>query len=258
MRPTPDADANALLEGLAREVRLLLGDQLVGIYLYGSAVSGAFEPRVSDLDTLAATSADIDPPTFEALRAMHAALAARYPTWDDRIEVQYMSIDALRTFKHTRSTIAVISPGDPLHFTDAGDDWTANWYDVQHNGLTLYGPSPRSFIAPVSRAEFVQAVREEAQRWPGYLRTYPRRRGSLAYAVLTMCRSLYTSATGEQVSKRRAAEWAQSELPEWAGLIRDALEVRHAPRAIRLIDGTPLLEPTLAFVNAVNKRLIEG
>jgi Domain of unknown function (DUF4111)/Nucleotidyltransferase domain len=37
-----------------------------------------------------------------------------------------------------------------------------------------------------------------------------------AYAVLTMCRGLYTLRVGGQPSKVMAATWAQHELPEWA------------------------------------------
>lgn len=43
-----------------------------------------------------------------------------------------------------------------------------------------------------------------------------------------MCRALYTTRFGEHVSKGEAAAWAQGELPEWAGLIRNALAWRVA------------------------------
>ena len=38
--------------------------------------------------------------------------------------------------------------------------------------------------------------------------------------------------TGERVSKRQAALWAQEELPEWSGLIRSALAWREAWRSL--------------------------
>jgi hypothetical protein len=41
-----------------------------------------------------------------------------------------------------------------------------------------------------------------------------------SYAVLTMCRSLYTLKFGDVVSKSQAATWAQETLgAPWAGLI---------------------------------------
>ncbi|HWW75524.1 MAG TPA: aminoglycoside adenylyltransferase domain-containing protein, partial [Pyrinomonadaceae bacterium] len=44
-----------------------------------------------------------------------------------------------------------------------------------------------------------------------------------AYAVLTLCRILYTHAKGKVVSKPRAARWAVKQLPgEWHELVRRA------------------------------------
>jgi hypothetical protein len=49
-----------------------------------------------------------------------------------------------------------------------------------------------------------------------------------AFAVLTMCRALYTLQVGTVVSKPDAARWAQEALGEgWAGLIARALAWRH-------------------------------
>ncbi len=48
-------------------------------------------------------------------------------------------------------------------------------------------------------------------------------RKSQAYAILTLCRALYTYKNGEQVSKKQAAKWAEQEFPEWSKLIQNAL-----------------------------------
>jgi hypothetical protein len=48
-----------------------------------------------------------------------------------------------------------------------------------------------------------------------------------AYAVLTMCRALYTLRHGDVVSKTAAARWAQEALGQpWEGLIERALAWR--------------------------------
>lgn len=46
-----------------------------------------------------------------------------------------------------------------------------------------------------------------------------------ANAILTMCRTPYTVQFGEHVAEGEAA-WACGKLPEWAGLIRQALAWR--------------------------------
>src|SRR5712692_9867949 len=111
MQETPYADINRLLENLLSQMRHILQEKLVGLYLYGSLTTGDFDPESSDIDLLAATSSDVSETEFEALRAMHRDFARDHPEWEDRVEVAYLSVTALRTFRSERSPIAVISPG---------------------------------------------------------------------------------------------------------------------------------------------------
>jgi hypothetical protein len=60
--------------------------------------------------------------------------------------------------------------------------------------------------------EFVEVVREQAEAWRRWVYEM-RHPGRQAYAVLTMCRALYTHTHGEQATKRTAALWAQGYLP---------------------------------------------
>src|SRR2546426_5656938 len=111
--PTPYADINELLEQLLSGIQKILGEKLAGFYLYGSLVTGDFEKESSDIDLLAATSADIDEKEGEALHKMHHDFADRHREWDGRIEVAYLAVTALQTFKIRQSKMAIISPGEP-------------------------------------------------------------------------------------------------------------------------------------------------
>ena len=53
--PTPYAEANAAVEALLDGVKETLGEQMVGLYLYGSLASGDFDPQTSDIDFLVVT-----------------------------------------------------------------------------------------------------------------------------------------------------------------------------------------------------------
>ena len=44
------------------------------------------------------------------------------------------------------------------------------------------------------------------------------------YAILTLCRACYTCLTGEQISKRKAAQWAKNRFPKHRALIAQAEE----------------------------------
>jgi hypothetical protein len=48
--PTPYTDMNALIEQLLSRIQEVLGEKLVGLYLYGSLVTGDFDHGSSDID----------------------------------------------------------------------------------------------------------------------------------------------------------------------------------------------------------------
>src|SRR6478672_8075629 len=126
IEPTPYADVNELLAQLLAAMQGVLGPKLVGVYLYGSLVTGDFDHGSSDVDLLAALSADLDAPELAALHQMHQAFADTHQYWAGRIEVAYISVAGLQTFRTQRTPIAVISPGEPFHLKDAGKDWLLN------------------------------------------------------------------------------------------------------------------------------------
>jgi len=226
-KPTPYPEIDGLLTNLRDQVLRILGGKLVGLYLYGSLVTGDFDPGVSDLDLLAATASEIDDEAFDSLQKMHLDFATNHPVWENRVEIAYLSVDGLRTFRTQESVMAVISPGEPFHHKAAGKEWTINWWLVRERGVTLYGPDPRALIKPISRQEFLDTVREHAQQWREWVKASRSRKGQ-AYARLTLCRALYAAVHGEQPSKRQAARWAKDRFPERARLIEEALEWREA------------------------------
>ena len=247
MGATVHLEANEILPELVAGLRASLGSQLVGVYLYGSLLTGDFTPGVSDVDLLAATRETIDGDELDRLRAMHARLVSARSAWTDRVEVAYVPLAALRTFKTARSRIGIISPGEPLHVVDAGRDWLMNWYLVRTMGVTLVGPPPNEIITPVSTAEFVDAIREHTCTW-GHWTDRLEDLKSQSYAILTMCRTLCTHRTGEHISKQQAAQWASQRLPEWAALIRQALAWREG---VEDTDPAAALPRTTAFVELV-------
>ena len=241
-----DPTRRPLLDELCAGLHAALGSKLLGVYLYGSLVVGDFDPDISDLDLLAVLDAELTPPEFAALDATHHALVAAHPTWDDRIEIAYLTAHALRTFRRQRSPLAIISPGEPFHLIDAGDDWLMNWYLVRTVGQTLVGPPPSAWIDPIADADYLAAVRAHALAWPTYLHPGQLRKEQ-GYAILTLCRAAYTLTHGRQPSKRQAAAWAAQQWPAWAGLIEDALVWRSRFRDAD-VDHAATYPMTAAFV----------
>jgi hypothetical protein len=223
--PTPHPEIDELLYDLRGQIRQILGGKLVGLYLYGSLVTGDFDPGVSDFDLLAATASEIDEEAFDRLHQLHLDFVDAHPAWENRVEIAYLTVEGLRTFKTQESRMAVISPGEPFHRKAAGKEWTINWWLIRERGRTLCGPDPKTLIEPISQQEFLDTLRGHAQCWHEWVKA-SRSRKAQSYARLTLCRALYAAVHGEQPSKRQAARWAQERFPERARLIEEALAWR--------------------------------
>lgn len=215
-----------VVEEVLCELRLRLhrgfGEDLVGLYLYGSLVLGDFDPDRSDIDLIAAVTSAVGERELSTLETLHAEFARSYPAWDDRVEVAYVPTSGLRTFKTHSSTLAIISPGEPLHLKEIGREGLIHYYLVREHGITLIGPPPQTLIDEISLDEFRDAVRAYLARWRKPMAPSGTR-GPQRYVVLTMCRGLYGLSHGRQASKKQAALWAQNEFPEWAAIIERVL-----------------------------------
>ncbi len=216
-----DPAIQSLLQELLADIQRVLGENLIGFYVYGSLVWGDFDPSISDIDTLAALDRDLTDAEGEAVARMHAAFAERHPAWDHRLEVQYMARRGLQMFRTETHRMGNISPGEPFHIIDADRAWLMNWYFVRTYGVTLYGEPPQTLIAPISEQEFIDTIREHAEQWKFYI-TY-------------------------------AEDQAETHLPEtWLPLIRRAWAARHDPAHTDLT-----YEETVRFVEDARRRILD-
>ena len=241
------AEVSVLLEEILARQPEILGERLVGLYVYGSLVAGDFDYEISDVDLLAATGTLIDENEFAALDGMHNGLVDENPFWRDRIEIQYAPLAALKTFKTEKSQIANISPGEPFHFIEAGRDWLLNWYFVRENSITLCGAEPKTIIEPISKREFIEAVREQALERAANVGKAKHSRPYQAYLIMTVCRALYAVENGKQISKRRAASWVKEKFPEYSNLIDNAFKWR-ANRRDKNVNHEATFDETREFI----------
>src|SRR5215212_1194842 len=112
-------DAYARLAELAGLLEVELGADLLGLYLFGSLTAGGYVDGRSDIDLFAVLERDVDEERLPALERLHAGFGTRHPEWIERVEVGYFGQSVLQTLADTpEGTIAVISPGEPLHIKD--------------------------------------------------------------------------------------------------------------------------------------------
>jgi len=200
------------------------GDELLGLYLFGSLAAGGFIPGRSDLDLFAVLAEDIQ--KIDRLGSLHAGFVSANPEWTERVEVGYVPHSVLKTFGgRPTGSIAVISPGEPLNLKQAGYDWALNWHSVTTTGETIVGPPPLEIGPAITPDAYRRGIEAQLEAWARDARAphvayVPAHHG---YIVVTLCRALYGLETGEQTTKENAVAWAAERFPEHAEFVRNAL-----------------------------------
>ncbi|HEX8304750.1 MAG TPA: aminoglycoside adenylyltransferase family protein [Jatrophihabitans sp.] len=209
---------------VVRIVQDVVGDNLIGAYLHGSAVLGGLRPR-SDLDVLCVVSE----PTHQHERAMLVR----------RIMAISGSRAALGPARPVELTIVVGSDVRPWRYPPRCDfqygEWLRDEYEqgtvpspFDDPGLALLvtmtllgnrplvGPQPAALLDPVPRQDLDRALVSDVPRLLSEAAT------DTTNVLLTLARIWLTLATGDIASKDVAATWVLDRLPSErrAALIR--------------------------------------
>jgi len=252
--PTPYPDINALLQDLLSHVQAVLGSQFVGLYLFGSLSSGDFDPQRSDIDFLVATDGELPAEMLPALASMHQRLAEAHPKWTRRLEGSYIPRRALRRYNPAQARHPSLRIDGSFDVDHHGPDWVIQRHEIRRHAIALSGPEPSTLIDPVAPNELRAAAQATLREWWAPMLEDParlRQREYQAYAVLTMCRALYTLQHSTVVSKGLAAAWAQEFLgQEWAELIEEALAWPRGPQPDRSERTLALIRHTLRLAES--------
>jgi hypothetical protein len=249
--PTPFADVNLVLDHFRARIQALLGSHFIGMYLVGSLALGDFDPRSSDIDFVVGSDTDIEDDLFESLQDIHAKFAASSSAWAEKIEAIYIPSPALRHTTPNASHYPQIEKGTRLFKAPLESGWVFQCITLRDHGVVVAGPDPRTLVASIdpqamhSAAAAIAALwLEQAEHDPTWL-SWLRQRDAQTFVILTLCRLLYSLATGSVASKPRAAEWAKKELGEpWAMLIERTLAKQHQAGDIAQSEE----DETLAFI----------
>jgi predicted nucleotidyltransferase len=252
-RPTPYPEVNELLNLLLWNVKRILDDQFVGMYLYGSLASGDFDPETSDIDFLVVTAGTLSEGKIAELEAMHNETWATSNRRAGELEGSYVPRDLIRRHDPDGAPCPTVNEGK--FFVDKrGSDWIIQRHVVREYGIVVEGPDPKRLIDFVSPDDIRGAVLGILQEWwfpmledPSWLRDHGAKYH--AFAVITMCRVLHALEHGTIVSKPRAVQWARGKLGEpWMTLIDKAVAVS------RNQQQDDFLEETLDFIRLVQRQ----
>jgi aminoglycoside adenylyltransferase-like protein len=207
------------------DLRATLGDELVALYLLGSAAGEGFDPGLSDLDLVVVTASTIDRLDFGPFAGLIDRLAGREPDWADRLDVVFVGRDTLRTFREGHGPFLEVSHENLLQRHDRADDWLETWFLTLDADWPIVGPPPAEIIAPIDIDEFLHVLVVDVERYVAAVQL-DWGDGKLAYRLMTVCRLLRSIDSRALCSKVQGAEWVAERYPEWAPLIRATLEVR--------------------------------
>jgi predicted nucleotidyltransferase len=214
----PPSDVVDMLNTLQAGAQEALGANLVALYLRGSLVTGDFDPEASDIDFFAVMERRLNEQEFSALATMHADFARLPNRYGDQLEGPYIDRQAARRFRPGERH-PTVARNEPLLWREHYANWAFERWTLRASGVTLFGPEPQTLIDHVSRDEILAAVRSNMTRWVEWINDpddpeWLLPRGHKAYVIETMCRILYTLATGELVGKPQSVAWALKILSE--------------------------------------------
>ncbi|NIS83394.1 MAG: DUF4111 domain-containing protein [Anaerolineales bacterium] len=212
--PTPYSEINRVLLDLHGRVIDILGASFIGMYLYGSLAVNDFNPSRSDIDFVVITDDHLAGSIVDALESMHRELFQGGNRWVKKLEGAYVPKAIIRRHVSDHPPVPMLNEGK-FYTASLGGDWVLQRKMLRNSNRAISGPLLYDLIDPVSPDDLKSAMLEVIDEWWEPMLDNPSRLqdpGYQPYAVLSMCRTLYTLTTGELVSKEKAASWAMESL----------------------------------------------
>lgn len=199
------------LDALVADIRAVVGEGVVGVYLHGSLALGCFNPALSDLDLLVVTRRALTPHQRQALGPVLSR--------SGRIEISFVAAPSLRPWRHP-------APFD-LHFSwnqgrlvgpGEDHDLAAHVRVTRHAGVALLGPPPAEVFPEVPWEDYEDSLRRDL--------AWSHDNATELYGVLSPARIWATLSTKEIHSKESGAAWALERSPaDLQPLLERALEI---------------------------------
>jgi streptomycin 3"-adenylyltransferase len=205
----------------------VLGDNLFGIYLYGSLARGCYHPATSDVDivviTRAANSDCCNSAILGVYRQAGGAIDAVFLTEDQmsadefparvgflvKAILDHSIIARIGSLVKSISGYSIIRPTDGVR-----RDFLLQRQDVFEAGVALFGPPPQAAVRPVPWALLAESL--------DFL--LPNIVPHFKNPVLMLCRIAYAHEHRMLCSKSEAGIWAAKAFGDtWEAMIEEAL-----------------------------------
>ena len=206
----------------------ILGENLVGVYLHGSAVMGCFHPKKSDLDFIVVVKDAVSDVNKKVFMEMVTKLNAQGP--EKGIEMSIVKREVCDPFIYPTPFELHFSVGclnwyleDPTGFVQkmngTDKDLAAHFTVIRARGKCLYGASIEEVFGQVPREAYVDSIWYDVE---GALEEIAE---NTMYLTLNLARVLAYLKEDQVLSKQEGGEWGLRNLPEkYHGLLREVLK----------------------------------
>jgi len=226
---------NELLNKFTEYSRHILGDNLTGIYLHGSAVMGCFNTKESDIDLILVVKDEVSDTAKRQFMDMVVELNKQAPK--KGLELSIVREAVCKPFVYPTPfelhfSVAHLnwyqeSPEDYVEKMKGTDkDLAAHFTIIYHRGQVLYGKEIREVFEEVSQEAYMDSI------WCDIEGAVEEVLDSPMYIILNLCRVLGYKEEGLILSKKEGGEWMIGKLVKkeneatiegYSKLITDAL-----------------------------------
>jgi predicted nucleotidyltransferase len=237
---TPKLTRKILTEILSN-VHSIIGNSLVGIYVYGSLAMGCFRLESSDVDIILVTEERLEKEKSKRIIDYLKGTCSK----ERRIE---MSIITLATVRKPRYPMLV-----DLHYEYWGNifenkkdsEILSNLYTTKERGFCIWGRSISDVFSGIPALYHLRSVIEDIRHTRRYLHDNPEHAGYnvAVYWVLSSCRILAFMREEKVLSKLEGGQWGLANLPKkYHDLIEQALSCYQGEKKETLILAREELE----------------
>ena len=224
-----DIDAlNDLLKSFVTQSQKILGDNLIGIYLHGSAVMGCYNEKKSDIDLLVVVKEAI--PNNIKHRFMDMVVKLNTYAPPKGIELSIVKRGVCNPFVYPTPfelhfSIAHLEwyKTNPLDYIDkmkgTDKDLAAHFTIIYHRGKCLYGDEIKDVFGAVSKEDYFDSIWSDIEEAETEIMDNP------TYNILNLCRVLAYKKEELILSKQEGGKWGICNVPEkYQTLIAQALD----------------------------------
>ena len=198
------------LSNYSKELLEIFGDDLLGVYLYGSLARGCYHPAASDVDIIVVTKGQYKEPDTSAILQIHLNVGTP-------VDAAFVSEAQLCTdvFPTPVTFLMKSMPDYKIVYVPEGrGDFLLQRQDVYEAGVALVGALPKDQFNPVPWPLLTQSL--------DYL--FPYIVSHFKNPVLMLCRIAHAWTKHSLCGKKQAGEWAAEALGEqWSPVISTAL-----------------------------------